>query len=164
MTGIAATEDVVVARSARTILKPCSVPGCGKLSAEARCPEHVHQRNVERGKAGGGRVYGDTHQRLRVECFERDGWKCQGILPDGKACGWEPLIVSAMREAGREAPPAFKILEYLRLARARGERHLHADHIQTIQQRPDLKDSLGNLQALCDSCHSRKSQCERRPD
>lgn len=149
-------------RSARTILKPCSVPGCGKLSPEARCPECQHKANVARGQRGGGRVYGDTHQRLRVECFERDGWRCQGILPNGKACSWEPTIVTAFRDAGRGLPRTAAVLAFLRSERANHHPHLHADHVLTIEDRPDLKDSLDNMQVLCDSCHARKSQGERR--
>jgi len=38
---------------------------------------------------------------------------------------------------------------------ARGR--LEVDHIQPTFRRPDLAFDLGNLQALCGSCHSRKT-------
>lgn len=35
------------------------------------------------------------------------------------------------------------------------------DHLAPLEQRPDLAFTLENLQALCASCHARKSQGER---
>lgn len=37
------------------------------------------------------------------------------------------------------------------------------DHILPITQRPDLALTMSNLQALCTTCHARKSATERSP-
>lgn len=37
---------------------------------------------------------------------------------------------------------------------------LEIDHIEPVRDRPDLSYSLGNLQALCGRCHSRKTRLE----
>ena len=41
---------------------------------------------------------------------------------------------------------------------ARGR--LEVDHIKPVRDAPDLAFDLGNLQALCPSCHTRKTRIE----
>ena len=52
------------------------------------------------------------------------------------------------------------VLKELRKAFALGERHLHADHIVPIQEDPNQRLSIENMQTLCDLCHRRKTQTE----
>jgi 5-methylcytosine-specific restriction endonuclease McrA len=60
----------------------------------------------------------------------------------------------------RELPPADRVLEELRQRFHRGETHLHCDHIIPIEERPDLRLDLENMQTLCDPCHRRKSMAQ----
>ena len=76
-------------------------------------------------------------------------------------CGWEPEIVRVFREAGLDEPPAAEIVEELRSAFNRGERHLHADHQIPIEERLDLRLVLDNLKTRCDRCHNRKTATEQ---
>lgn len=62
-------------------------------------------------------------------------------------------------EAGIRLDSAM-VLEELRRAFARGERHLHADHEIPIEQRPDLQYALANLKTRCNICHSEKTARE----
>ena len=140
----------------------CSEPGCGAVAVDGGCcPAHeaaarqAKQRfyddrrgtTLERG-------YDARHRRLRVTCFERDGWRCVkcGWMPPGcfqaQAFGLEILVDSALEE--------------LRAAFAAGERHLHMDHVVPIKDRQDLRLDLGNVQTLCSVCHGRKTMAERR--
>jgi 5-methylcytosine-specific restriction endonuclease McrA len=64
------------------------------------------------------------------------------------------------REVGLGVPPARRILAELRGAFARGERHLHADHVIPIRKEPDLRLSLDNLATRCDRCHRAKTARE----
>ena len=130
-------------------LKPCVQFGCRELTADGRCPAHQHQQ-LPRVKRG----YDKDHRHLRILCFERDRWRCVD-------CGWEPDLVRLFREAGMEAPPTFQIVQDLRMAFHRGERHLHADHQIPIEVRPDLRLVLGNLRTRCDRCHNRKTAREQ---
>jgi 5-methylcytosine-specific restriction endonuclease McrA len=139
--------------------RPCSYPaGCGALvepgTGSGRCPGHQQSRAPveQRGKTT-DRGYGVDHRRLRVLCFARDRWRCVD-------CGWEPECVRVFREAGLGLPPSDAILEELRLAYARGDRHLHADHEIPIEQRPDLRLVLSNYRTRCDACHNAKTARE----
>lgn len=44
------------------------------------------------------------------------------------------------------------------------DQNTHTDHIIPLEQRPDLKYDVDNLQVLCRSCHSRKSWKEKLAD
>lgn len=138
--------------------RPCSYPGgCAELvesGGPSRCSEHQHQQSkvYARGKTA-ERGYGAEHKRLRVECFSRDQWRCVD-------CGWEPENVRMCREAGIALPPKDVVLEELRVAFARGARHLHADHEIPIEQRPELRLALANLRTRCDRCHNAKTARE----
>ena len=138
--------------------RPCTYPCCGVLVASGRCEKHRVQQQqkqqLERGTTA-ERGYGAVHKRLRVQCFERDEWRCVD-------CGWEPELVRIFREADMGIPPTDRVLEELRQSFGRNERHLHADHEIPIYRRPELAEDLGNYRTRCDSCHSRKTDREDR--
>jgi 5-methylcytosine-specific restriction enzyme A len=140
-----------------TIQHPCAHPGCPRLlSNGARCPEHRAQVRRAHDDARGTsaqRGYDAAHRRLRVLCFERDGWRCVD-------CGWEPEIVTWCREFELGVPPTEEVLKELRRAFADGERHLHADHQEPIDQRPDLRLEIDNLRTRCNRCHQAKTMRE----
>lgn len=132
-------------------LKQCSKLGCRALTAHGRCDAHqiiqpVRGTTVERG-------YGADHKRIRILCFERDDWRCVD-------CGWEPEIVRAFREAGLDPPPTEQVIDDLKRAFARGDRHLHADHVVPIEVNAELRLVLGNLATRCNRCHNRKRASE----
>lgn len=37
----------------------------------------------------------------------------------------------------------------------------HVDHIQTIEDRPDLRADINNLRTLCGGCHGKKTKREQ---
>ena len=140
----------------RRILRPCTTPGCPELTPGGPCEAHRRARQREHDERRGTSVergYDASHRRLRVLCFQRDGWRCVD-------CGWEPEIVRLLREVGLGLPPSKHVLNELRRAFARGDRHLHADHQIPIEQRPDLRLDLDNLQTRCDGCHGAKTMRE----
>jgi hypothetical protein len=130
-------------------LRPCSFPLCPKFSP---CP--VHSRNHRGRGTTTQQGYGAAHQRLRIQCFERDGWKC-------RACGWEPDTVIDYRRFEIGKPPAAEVLEELRKRHNDRQRHLHADHVIPVEIRSDLRTELSNMQTLCDLCHGGKTNRER---
>jgi 5-methylcytosine-specific restriction endonuclease McrA len=140
--------------------RTCAEHGCRNVAAlgSARCELHTQsirsasQRIADEQRGSSAeRGYDAHHERLRVLCFERDGWRCRG-------CGWEPDVVRECRLAGIEAPPFEVVLEELRQAKNAGGRHLHADHIVPISGREDPRRlDLDNMQTLCDTCHRRKT-------
>jgi 5-methylcytosine-specific restriction endonuclease McrA len=141
-----------------TIHHPCAHPGCPRLveQGEPRCPEHLAKARRALDQARGNsteRGYDADHRRLRILCFRRDSWQCVD-------CGWEPEIVRVFREVGLGVPPTQKVLDELRRAFARGDRHLHADHRIPIAERPELRLDLDNLRTLCDRCHRAKTMRE----
>lgn len=144
-------------RQEMTIQRPCAEPGCSRLvRGNPRCPEHLvaSRRAIDHDRGTSAeRGYDAHHRRLRVLCFQRDGWRCVD-------CGWEPEIVRVLREIGLGEPPAQKVLDELRRAFARGERHLHADHQVPITERPELRLDLDNLRTRCDACHRSKTNRE----
>src|SRR6202043_386238 len=109
-----------------------------RVPPRSRQREHDERRgnSTERG-------YDTDHRQLRILCFERDGWRCVD-------CEWEPEIVKQFREAGLDLPATDVIVEELRRAFARGERHLHADHQIPVVERSDLRLDLENLRTRCD--------------
>jgi len=143
--------------TARTnVLRPCMFPLCSELTSGGPCELHRKQRqrehDVRRGTAA-ERGYDRDHGRLRIRCFERDGWQCVD-------CTWEPDIVRLYREAGLGEPPTDSVLSEIRDSHNRGKRHLHADHEIPIAERPDLRLDLDNMRTRCDGCHRAKTRRE----
>jgi 5-methylcytosine-specific restriction protein A len=140
------------------ILRPCSIPGCPELTPRGPCESHRRARqreHDERRGTSGERGYDADHRRLRILCFQRDGWRRVD-------CGWEPDIIRLFREADIGDPPTETVLAELLARHNRGERHLHADHQVPIQERPDLRLDLDNLRTRCDACHRGKTLRESR--
>jgi hypothetical protein len=128
--------------------------GCGRLTDNgARCATCQKQTD-ERRLSPTQRGYDKHHDRLRIQCFERDGWKCVD-------CGWEPDVVRDSTTYGLDAPPSSVILEELRRQWHQGKRHLHGDHDIPIQDRPDLRLDLDNYRTRCNECHSAKTMREQ---
>jgi len=113
----------------------------------------VYRQQDAQRENSNARGYDADFRRLRVQCFVRDNWQCV-------ECDWKPRIIAECIEVGVEFPPAEIVFEHLRKAFNRGEQHLHCDHRLTVEERPDLRLSLGNLQTLCASCHSKKTRAE----
>jgi 5-methylcytosine-specific restriction endonuclease McrA len=140
------------------ILRPCSAPGCPELTAGGLCESHRRARQQQHDEHRGTsseRGYDADHRRLRILCFQRDGWRCVD-------CDWEPDIVRLFREAELGDPPTETVLAELRARHNRGERHLHADHQVPIAERPDLRLDLENMRTRCDACHRGKTLRESR--
>jgi 5-methylcytosine-specific restriction endonuclease McrA len=118
----------------------------------SHCAACSQKRETRRGSSA-DRGYGKQHRKLRILCFTRDEWRC-------RKCGWEPAIVEDFRRAGLDPTATDAVLAELRKAFARGERHLHADHIVPIEQDENRRLDLENMQTLCDRCHRLKTQTE----
>jgi 5-methylcytosine-specific restriction endonuclease McrA len=149
-------EPVSQTIGVRRILRPCSTPGCPELTLGGPCAQHRRARQREHDERRGTstqRGYDAEHRRLRVLCFQRDCWRCVD-------CSWEPEIVRVFREAGLGFPPVQVVLDQLRRAFARDDRHLHADHQIPIEDRPELRLDLDNLRTRCDACHRAKTRRE----
>lgn len=108
--------------------KPCSYPGCPKLTDGQYCPEHKKLMEKQY----------DTYMRSRTSTafYHSQAWKKkrQNFLIEHPFC----------EECRRQG----------RLTRA-----TLVDHIQPIRMGGALLDDE-NLQALCASCHSKKSIIE----
>lgn len=78
--------------------------------------------------------------------LRRDYRRHSKAITDSKR--WQGLRWQALRRDG------FRCVQ----CGARGR--LEVDHIQPVRARPDLAYALDNLQALCVSCHSRKTRLE----
>jgi hypothetical protein len=131
--------------------QPCSNPGCCALveHGKSKCANHQRQQDAHR-PTSTARGYGVRHRRLRIFCFQRDGWRCVD-------CGWEPNIVVDFRQFELGEAPTEQVLAELHDRFSRNERHLHADHEIPIRERPDLRLDLANLRTRCNSCHSAKT-------
>src|SRR5450432_2278442 len=100
----------------KRLLRPCSTPGCPELAAGGPCESHRRERQQqhdERRGTSGDRGYDTDHRRLRILCFQRDGWRCVD-------CDWEPDIVRLFREADMGDPPTETVLAELRARHNRG--------------------------------------------
>ncbi|HMF62991.1 MAG TPA: HNH endonuclease [Edaphobacter sp.] len=127
--------------------------GCGRLTeGGGRCPECKRQQSQRRGSSY-AQGYDATHQRLRIQCFQRDGWRCVD-------CGFEPDVVRDARTYGLDEPPTSVILAELKERWTRGDVHLHGDHDVPVEERPDLRRDLDNYRTRCSRCHSAKTMRE----
>lgn len=134
------------------VLRLCAQQPCRELVESGRCAKHRSAPDEHRGSSH-ARGYDAHHHRLRILCFQRDEWRCVD-------CGWEPDIVRRFRLAGLGLPATGVILEELRAQCNSNQRHLHADHVIQIDERPDLRLDLDNLATRCDGCHARKTRAE----
>jgi len=135
--------------------RACAFPGCSKLNCKEHGRKRLYRELDKRRGTSNERGYDRDHQKLRILCFVRDGWKCVD-------CGWEPEIVTDFKRFELGTVPVDRVLDDLRRALNSGERHLHADHQIPIQVRPDLRLDLDNLKTRCDKCHNRKTMNELR--
>jgi 5-methylcytosine-specific restriction enzyme A len=145
--------------SVRRILRPCPTPGCPELTPGGSCESHRRSRQREHDVRRGSsreRGYDAGYRRLRILCFQRDGWRCVD-------CGWEPEIVADFRRFEIGEQPKDIVLAVLCDIHIRGDRHLHADHQIPIAERPDLRLDLDNLRTRCDGCHRAKTRRESVP-
>ena len=135
------SESVLDCRQA--VLGPC------QTCARAR----QHHADEQRASST-ARGYTPEWRRLRVDAFVRDGWTCVD-------CQWMPTLVEQYKRIGiEEGPSVAAVLEELRIRKLQGLRHLHGDHIETIETRPDLRLVLSNVATRCDACHARKTARE----
>ena len=130
-------------------LRPCTAPGCPRLSRSSLCDVHALRYERDRGTPT-DRGYDTRYDRLRIPCFVRDNWTCVD-------CGWKPELVAVCQEYDLGVPPIAKVIDELRRRFNRRERHLHADHIEPIAVRPDLRLDLNNLATRCNICHNRRT-------
>ena len=134
--------------------RTCSTPGCrgtaqGTYCGACRAAKYRAQdTNRDTSKDRG---YDQAHKRLRLLCFERDGWKCVD-------CGWEPTVIRQCREFGLNAPPLGEILKELAARKNANQKHLHGEHQIPIEQRPDLRLELENYRTRCSTCHNAKTK------
>jgi 5-methylcytosine-specific restriction endonuclease McrA len=138
------------------IMRPYTFPRCPELTPGGPCEQHRRVRQREHDARRGtpsSRGYNADHRRLRVRCFQRDGWRCVD-------CGWEPDLVRDFRKYDLGDPPVDRILDELRARFSQHVRHLHADHQIPIEQRPDLRLDLDNLRTRCNLCHGAKTMRE----
>lgn len=128
--------------------------GCGRPATNgARCQACTKQSNHIR-PSRSVRGYDANHNKLRIQAFVRDEWKCVD-------CGWEPDVVSDSRRLDLDPPPVCVILDELRERWHRNQRHLHGDHDVPIEERPDLRLDLDNYRTRCNECHSAKTMKEQ---
>ena len=131
--------------------RACSTPGCrgGASGKTSRCNACEQAHQAARGTTT-ARGYDEAHRRLRILAFQRDGWRCID-------CAWRPPIIVECEVYGLDEPPLDVILDALRHAYNRGQRHLQGDHIIAIDQRPDLRLDLDNYATRCNLCHNVKT-------
>lgn len=141
--------------------RSCSTPGCGKPAvAGSRCKACARDRQTVHDDRRGSKIdrgYDADHRRLRVLAFQRDNWTCVD-------CGWKPQIIIDCEQYELGEPPVDEVLQFLRQAFNRGERHLHGEHIIPIEDRPDLRLDLDNMATRCDTCHRAKTMRELRAE
>ena len=132
--------------------KSCNYGGgwCPKLATEdggGFCQDHAKKRTANRGELQ--RFYSTEHRKLRIQCFERDGWACV-------RCGWKPRVVSEWERFPEQLtfPPRAVILAELTGSYLMGKQHLQAHHIEGVDTHPELAEVLGNMATLCRDCHA----------
>lgn len=102
--------------------------------------------------------YGRQHRKLRIQCFERDGWTC-------KRCGWKPKAILDWEELQQFSkfpfPSSESLQQQMTAEYRKGRRILEAHHLQDVETRPDLAADLSNYQTLCDACHAAETGGQR---
>lgn len=116
-------EPVPSGRSKRGVTT-CS-PRCNKIKNERWCEVQLQK---DRERVGERPYY--FWGAIRQECFERDGYRCQGILEDGTKCN-------------KDLHEEFK-----------GDKPAEAHHIIPISK--GGTNQLDNLKSLCYDCHKRE--------
>ncbi len=127
--------------------------GCGNpvLGRCSTCQGAKHRRTDAQRGTSTERGYTAEWRVLRVAAFVRDHWTCV-------ECGWKPEIVALYESLGiPELPAREAVLEELKVRKNAGLRHLHGDHIVSIERAPELRLCLENIQTLCNVDHARKS-------
>lgn len=128
----------------------CGEVYVGKCSACGRRKQRTQDArrgtSTERGYDGDWRI-------IRIRAFERDGWRCVD-------CGWRPEIVEMYERIGAGGPDTLLVMEELRARQQAGGLHLQGDHIQTIQDRPDLRLDVANIATRCSRCHAKRTARE----
>ena len=134
---------------------PCSATGCGILTDSKRCKGHQRRRDIDidtRRPSSHQRGYDAAWRILRLKALTRDDFTC-------RHCGWLPESARLAKAYDQPISPE-AVLDELRLLQQAGERHLHADHILTIHDSPNLRLNLSNVQTLCSTCHNAKTMLE----
>jgi 5-methylcytosine-specific restriction endonuclease McrA len=121
---------------------------CERCTTQRRAAtDAVRGTSTERG-------YDASWRRIRLSALRRDAYRCV-------QCGWIPDVVATYDHIGIDVlPEEALILDELRRRKLANKRHLHVDHIETVESKPELRLTLGNLQVLCSRCHSHKTAKE----
>lgn len=106
----------------------CAEPGCGVIVAHGRCPAHASARGSRHDR-------GYDNRWARRAAYFRAHFPLCGMRPNGR-----PPVMSQCYDEGRTTIAA------------------HVDHVVPHRGDPVLFwDELENWQALCASCHMRKT-------
>lgn len=113
--------------------KPCGHPGCPRLSVD-------------------GSGYCDRHQddakRKRADAYRRQDRRRGTATSRGYDADWRRARDRAMQDAGGLCVMCSKAGRYVRAT--------VVHHVQTVEDRPDLRLEPGNLMPLCRDCHERE--------
>ena len=130
---------------------PHLCPRCGPTT-HTSCPAALDERRQQTERVRGtstDRGYDTSWRVVRVHAITRDAFRCV-------SCGWEPEMVRLAKAMGQPIP-VVATLRVLTALQQAGERHLHVDHIQAIDARPDLRLDISNLRTLCNVCHNSRT-------
>jgi len=119
-------------------MRYCLAPNCGVKVPKGYCHEHARRKEQQRGSSN-ARGY-DWN-------WCKPGGKRERFLAQFPLCGMRPdglaPVMSQCQADGIRTPATV------------------VDHVVPHRGDPRLFDDVGNWQALCISCHARKSQTER---
>jgi 5-methylcytosine-specific restriction protein A len=123
-------------------LRPCPVNGCPELVEKGRCPTHTTEQ--ERG-------------RRQSETWRKVRGARGGTIDFYQSEAWRSIQARVLREAN--------YLCQCEECRARAYPRLPdiantVDHIISVRERPDLRLTRSNLQAMSQAHHSRKTARE----
>jgi hypothetical protein len=119
--------------------------GSEEPQSDTRCAGCTKATEARRGSSSEhGYLHGWPVVRRRA--LIRDRFRCVD-------CGWEPDIVVRYRHTGiDELLPIAAIFDELRLRKLGNDRHLHTDHIETIENAPELRLADHNIATRCNVC------------